>query len=268
MNNMEKFCLKWNEFETNIRESFRELREEQNHFDVTLATDDGHQIEAHKIILSAGSKTFNDLLKKTKHPSPFIYLRGIDSDALEYVVDFLYNGEAHIAQEELNKFLETAQELQVKGLQRKQEDDSGQQETVWTTNFNVDPNCTEIKKNNNMKNQDLMKQESILDSLDLEELADTYNTNDVALVRTEEDDLGLNTSLELDLQMIQKNEEMWQCEVCGKIAKGNRNIKYHVETHIEGVSHTCDICNKTFSTRNNLKVHMEIALLHNRSVEM
>ena len=50
MNNSEKFCLKWNDFETNIRNSFRGLREEQDYFDVTLACDDGHLIEAHKII--------------------------------------------------------------------------------------------------------------------------------------------------------------------------------------------------------------------------
>merc|ERR1719186_2238816 len=87
MNTMEKFCLRWNEFETNIRESFRELREEQNHFDVTLATDDGHQIEAHKIILSAGSNFFSKILRQTKHSSPFIYLKGINRVELEYVID-------------------------------------------------------------------------------------------------------------------------------------------------------------------------------------
>merc|ERR1719427_314555 len=96
MDNMEKFCLRWNEFETNIRDSFRELREDHSHFDVTLATDDGHQIEAHKIILSAGSRFFSDILRKTKHPSPFIYLKGINKIDLEYVVDFLYNGEAYV----------------------------------------------------------------------------------------------------------------------------------------------------------------------------
>ena len=57
---MEKFCLKWNDFETNIREYFIDLRENQNHFDVTLACEGGHQIQAHKIILSAGSKIFNE----------------------------------------------------------------------------------------------------------------------------------------------------------------------------------------------------------------
>merc|ERR1719186_2536867 len=123
--NMEKFCLKWNEFETNIRDSFRELREEQNHFDVTLACDDDHQIQAHKIVLSAGSKFFSNIFRKTKHQSPFIYLKGIKIVELEYIVDFLYNGEAYIDQEGLDKFLETAQELQVKGIHSNQDDESG-----------------------------------------------------------------------------------------------------------------------------------------------
>merc|ERR1719186_2314344 len=173
MNPTEKFCLKGNEFETNIRESFRELREEQNHFDVTLATDDGQQIGAHKIVLSAGSKFFKDILKKTKHPSPFIYLKGINRVELEYVIDFLYNGEAYIAQEELNKFLEIAQELQVKGLQSNQDDESGQRPSV-NTKSDVEAKFTD-KEAINTRNQGPIQEESILDSL--EQLADTFENN-------------------------------------------------------------------------------------------
>ena len=64
---MEKYCLKWNEFEGNIRQSFRKLREEERLFDVTLATDDGQHIQAHKMILSAGSDFFSDIFIKTNH---------------------------------------------------------------------------------------------------------------------------------------------------------------------------------------------------------
>ena len=35
----------------------------------------------------------------------------------EHVADFLYNGETLVTQRELKAFLETAQELQIKGLQ-------------------------------------------------------------------------------------------------------------------------------------------------------
>ena len=113
---MDNYCLKWGEFESNIRESFIELRKENNLFDVTLATEDGHQVEAHQVILSAGSKFFSDIFKKTKHQSPFIYLKGIRRVELEKIVDFLYKGEAYVSHEEINKFLEAAQDLQVNGL--------------------------------------------------------------------------------------------------------------------------------------------------------
>ena len=113
---MDKFCLKWSEFETNIRQSFKELRKDQNHVDVTLASDDNHQIQAHKIILSAGSQFFDNILGKVKHPNPFIYLKGIKKVELENIIDFLYNGEVYVPQVELNSFLETAEEMQVKAM--------------------------------------------------------------------------------------------------------------------------------------------------------
>merc|ERR1719318_1970526 len=117
MNNMEKFCLKWNQFEANIRVSFKALREEHRFFDVTLATDDGHQLQAHKMILSAGSQFFSDIFMKNTHTNILIYLKGINSTCLQHVTDFLYNGEAFVNQEELKIFIERAQELQVKGIQ-------------------------------------------------------------------------------------------------------------------------------------------------------
>merc|ERR1719186_786502 len=179
MNNMEKFCLKWNEFETNIRKSFRDLREEQNHFDVTLATDDGHLIEAHKIILSAGSQVFDKILRQTKHSSSFLYLKGINRVELEHVIDFLYNGAAYIAQEELNKFLETAQELQVKGLQGKHEGQSDQNHSIKSKS-DVNPKFKENEKNyTRSRSQHPIQQESIFDSFG--RLNDSFDNTDIAL---------------------------------------------------------------------------------------
>ena len=64
---MENFCLKWNEFDANIRDYFKKLREDQRLFDVTLATDDGQHIQAHKMILYAGSHVFSDIISKSNH---------------------------------------------------------------------------------------------------------------------------------------------------------------------------------------------------------
>merc|ERR1719370_221872 len=114
---MDKFCLNWNGYDANIRDSLRKLREGQRLFDVTLVTDDGLHIQAHKIVLSAGSKFFSDIFMKSNHSNMLVYLKGISSDKLAPVIDFIYNGEAFITQEQLKVFIETGKELQVKGLE-------------------------------------------------------------------------------------------------------------------------------------------------------
>ena len=111
----EKFCLRWNDFEKNISEAFRELREEKDFFDVTLACDD-NQIQAHKVILSACSPFFRNVLRKNPHQHPLIYLKGVKHKELLSVLNFMYVGEVNIAQDELNSFLTVAEDLKVKGL--------------------------------------------------------------------------------------------------------------------------------------------------------
>ena len=113
---MDKFRLERNAFEENIRNYFRNLREDQRLFDVTLATDDGQHIQAHKIILSAGSYFFSDIFQKSNHANMLVYLKGISSKKLEQVLDFIYNGEVSIDQEEIIVFVETGKEFQVQQI--------------------------------------------------------------------------------------------------------------------------------------------------------
>ena len=109
--------MKWNEVETNIREYWIIVREDQRLFDVTLVTDDGQHIQAHKIILSAGSHFFSGIFLKSNQTNMLIYLKGTNSVQLKHLLDFIYNGEASVGQEELKEFLETGKELQVKGFE-------------------------------------------------------------------------------------------------------------------------------------------------------
>jgi len=115
MSSSEKFCLRWNDFETNISLAFRELREEKDFFDVTLACDDS-QVQAHKVILSACSPFFRNVLRRNPHQHPLLYLKGVKYKELLSVLNFMYMGEVNVAQEELNSFLAVAEDLRVKGL--------------------------------------------------------------------------------------------------------------------------------------------------------
>ena len=118
----EKLCLQWNDFQTNVNIAFKNLREDKDFNNVTLASEDGSLIEAHKVVLAASSPVFQKLLRRNKHIHPLIFMRGMKSRDLLAIVDFLYFGEANVFQEDLDSFLGIAEELQVKGLMGKYEE--------------------------------------------------------------------------------------------------------------------------------------------------
>jgi len=118
MGSSDNFCLRWNDFESNISTSFRELRDDSEFFDVTLCCDNGTDIvPAHKVILAACSPLFRKILSRQKNQqNPFLYLKGIHLKEMKAVLNFMYHGEVNVAQDSLNNFLAVAEELAVKGL--------------------------------------------------------------------------------------------------------------------------------------------------------
>ena len=117
---LEKLCLQWNDFQENVKTAFGNLRQDKHFTDVTLACEDGQQVEAHKVVLIASSPFFLNILKRNKHSHPLIYMRGVKSENLMAMVDFFYHGEANVFHENLDSFLALAEELQLKGLKGNQ----------------------------------------------------------------------------------------------------------------------------------------------------
>jgi len=136
----DNFCLRWNDFADNVSGAFKELRAESDFFDVTLACSDSGSktLQAHKVILSACSNffkaTFRQQSNANKHPNPYIYLRGVTYSDLVSILDFIYNGEVNVAQEELNSFLAVAEELQIKGLTNRDKESSSSNDTASSSN--------------------------------------------------------------------------------------------------------------------------------------
>ena len=120
MQNSEKLCLRWNKFEDNIISSFQKLRNNNDFSDVTLACEDGEQLEAHKVVLASSSPFFMELLQKNKHPHPLVYMMGVKYEDLEAIIDFLYTGEANVSKENLDRFLSVAEDLKLNGLAREE----------------------------------------------------------------------------------------------------------------------------------------------------
>ena len=112
----EKFCLKWNDFQTNVSNTFRKLRKSDHFYDVTLVSDDQQQVSAHKVVLASSSEYFKNILTSNKHTHPMLCLNGVNAADLKNILDFLYNGEIQIYQDHLDQFLAIAQRFQLDGL--------------------------------------------------------------------------------------------------------------------------------------------------------
>ena len=113
----EKFCLKWNDFESNISKTFSKLRGESELFDVTLVGQDQKKVSAHRLVLSACSNFLKNILyDNNSHSHPLLYLDGVDSEDINQMLDYMYKGEVKIKQDYLERFLQISNKFQLEGL--------------------------------------------------------------------------------------------------------------------------------------------------------
>ncbi|XP_023339246.1 broad-complex core protein isoform X24 [Eurytemora carolleeae] len=281
----EKFCLKWNDFESNISLAFREIRDEKDFFDVTLACDDD-QLQAHKVILSACSPFFRNILKRNPHQHPLLYLKGVKYSDLQSVLNFMYHGEVNVAQDELNSFLAVAEELRVKGLTQNNGSQSAKgREPVSKSPPPIKSNArpserdsgpppkrprptppTQITPPDDDDIQEVVpvKSEPRDSSAVISTPGDMYqpSSNQQSLALTEEDDYGQDESYDDYGQYGDGSYDgqMMDPSMAGG-ADGNKGLDDEISKHMHrdetDKSWICDVCGKTSMNKFNIFHHIE-----------
>ena len=261
------FYLQWNDFQANASSTFKEMRKDQEFVDVTLACDDNHKIEAHKMVLAASSSFFGDLLRQNKHPKPFIYLRGIKVKALTSILDFMYNGEVNMPHEDLDDFMKVGDDLKVKGLER--EDSQAYFEDTSLKNHTKTKERKEKdnKKHIIIKEQEPTKYKSAGAKRSDLVLVDTFNEElfNIGLPSNKENKYlqqeqifkHLNSVI---LPKISKLNGAYECNECGFQSKHMTNMKNHIESNHLNTKDTeipCLHCDVFTHTRTALRNHLK-----------
>ena len=245
---MEKFNLKWNDFQVNVSKSFGLFRNEKYLQDITLLSEDLNHFKAHKLVLSASSEYFRNILQKTNVSSEtLLCLDGVSSTDLQNVLDYVYNGEVKIHQGDLDHFLGVAQKLKLEGLiANGDEANEEKMETVQENFYNA------------LKEEDT----------GVEEISKTFHTQKIQKPRQERTVVAIqndeNISADEHKQRLNDNIQMNEdetvtCRICGKTfgtRNARANARRHVEVHVEGLIYNCTQCDKTFRSKNSLTVHM------------
>ena len=213
----EKFSLKWNDFQSNVSNSFSLLRNEDYLHDVTIVTDDNEQISAHKLVLSACSDYFKNIFKKNKHSHLLLCLEGVSSKDVRNMMDYIYKGELQIFQEDLDRFLNVAQRLKIEGLIK--DPNADQEEEV--KNLEIEKFKTEktpVQKTPSYKVEN--QEQSVIAKIN------TANSEDISEIFQK-----------IEENMVRNADNMWECKVCARCFARKDSLQQHIETHLEGLSY-------------------------------
>ena len=252
----EKLCLQWNDFKENVNSAFGRLRDDKEFSDVTLACEDGQQMEAHKVILAASSPFFEKILQRNKHPHPLIYFSGFHSRDLVAILDFLYTGEANVNQEDLDSFLEIADELKLKGFTNRSSID-GLKEEEKPSNLTLKLESRIGTSYKDISNAPVPKANAVEKASTAVSLPDQFDGDLKAL------DEKVKSVMEKSQNIIPRIrsdgtprlETAFICKRCGKEGRSSTIVNHIEVNHLAGISISCDYCGRTFGTRKNLVKH-------------
>lgn len=109
------FDLNWSDHIQNMSGLFHNLYENNKLVDVTLSCLEG-SLRAHKMILSICSPFFQRILEENPCKHPVLILQKTSLRDLKQLLDFMYTGKISVPENELSSLIQTADDLDVKGL--------------------------------------------------------------------------------------------------------------------------------------------------------
>ena len=115
---MEQFNLNWHTYNDHLREMMQNLMQSNESTDVTLMCEDKTKFKAHKFVLNACSPVFQSIISDLPQRDPIIYLRGIHSQEIKSILQFMYLGQATFFHDRMNDFLNVAKSLEIKEISK------------------------------------------------------------------------------------------------------------------------------------------------------
>ncbi|XP_042233662.1 broad-complex core protein isoforms 1/2/3/4/5-like isoform X21 [Homarus americanus] len=107
--------LSWNNHRATFCHILSTLREKERYTDVTVACE-GKFYPVHKLVLSTCSEYFEKIFENTPCKHPVIVLKDVQTDELEALLSYMYEGAVSVAQNDLARLIKAAEVLRIKGL--------------------------------------------------------------------------------------------------------------------------------------------------------
>jgi len=228
--NQEKYNLNWHTYSDHLQDLLHNMRKMEYLTDVTLVCDDQKQFKAHKIVLSACSTVFKNIIDSLPLNSSVIYLRGIHHQEMESILEFMYLGVATFYQERMNEFLNVAKNLEIKEISK-------------DVDFNNDEEFNEdvIEPTHHQNN----------------EQEEANRTDDQISNHFINRNSKTNTNTAISKSIVKSTNGKFPCDQCNKHFATKQGLKVHIQSIHEGVKYACNQCDKQFIQPVHLATHIQ-----------
>ena len=264
--NQEKYNLNWHNYSEHLKEMLHNMMKSDELTDVTLVCDDKMQLKAHKVVLSACSPVFKNIIKDVPAKKSIIYLRGIQHQEMESILEFMYLGVATLYQARMRDFFDVAKNLEIKDVEFDNE-----------LPINIKQEIHESIDDSAPKGIDGLKNEE----------KEYFNDSSKEILEQKVEENCIRDPLvvkeNLTCLELQKSHKKYQCNYCqsrfitsNSLAKHiktmhvkficsqcsnqfttQQSLTKHIQTIHEGVKYACSKCNLEFSQQSNLKQHIK-----------
>jgi len=258
--------IHWKSFQSHLSKSLQKLYSERKFADVTLVSEDLTQIAAHKAVLSAASPKLETILSNSSHSHPLLYMRGVETEDLQSILQFIYLGEVHVRQDRIEKILEIAQDFQIEefmnGFSQGQVLVEADDEVVVSVKYTIEESIDKYAI------EDVIKEANVEDQLyncDSCELVYKHNAGLMHHQRTVHSAVVLfcyqceYTTTQRGLLKMHKQSKhegfQYSCNKCAYLATDKGDLKKHQEYKHEDAKYSCNQCESVFKHDRSLKQH-------------
>ena len=239
-----RLTLKRADFNTFSGETLRGLFEDSDFCDVTLVCSNGKQIMAHKVVLTAGSDFFHNLLKQHKHAHPLVYLHNLPQDLVLALVAFVYVGACEVEQDAIDAFLKAADILKVKGLGQTS-DEQMNKGVIEEQNTKYFPTDIDQSVENN---------ETPTVTVDTEEEWQEKASPEEQMEHPPE---KISSEKTIDVKArISVRRQIWKCDQCSYQSKNFSHLNRHIKAVHEGFKYACQFCIYKVTDKTAYKKHL------------
>jgi len=247
-----KFDVYWNSYTDHLREMLQQMRSSEELTDVTLICDDKKQIKAHKNILGASSSKFKTIVNELPIANSVIYLRGINYEEMEAILEYIYLGAVTIQENKIEEFLETAKNLDLKEIGNRIE------EQPFSTSPPENENIEETNSEQYREGPQNLEIRDISGNVDFQMKEETDDEEEIEIEEIEE---GMEPIIEFNDEIDESNLPVMdskQCPAteCNKLFATTQTMIAHYQKKHKDSNLFCLQCNYKTANKQNLRVHI------------